>query len=76
MNSNHFEVSDMYRFRLDTPIGFKGDDITSDLCVVTMIGTKDILTMYPVLLSDEFDKEGMSESKELLLKRKQGGIRK
>lgn len=76
MNSNHFEVSDMYRFRLDTPIGFKGDEITNDLCVVTMIGTKDILTMYPVLLSDEFDKEGMSESKELLLKRKQGGIRK
>lgn len=76
MNSNHFEVSDMYRFRLDTPIGFKGDEETCDLCVVTMIGTKDILTMYPVLLSDEFDKEGMSESKELLLKRKQGGIKK
>ena len=76
MNSNHFEFSDMYRFRLDTPIGFKGEEETRDLCVVTMIGTKDILTMYPVLLSDEFDKEGMSESKELLLKRKQGGIRK
>ena len=76
MNSNHFEVSDMYRFRLDTPIGFKVEEETRDLCVVTMIGTKDILTMYPVLLSDEFDKEGMSESKELLLKRKQGGIKK
>lgn len=73
MNSNHFEVSDMYRFRLDTPIGFKGDEITSDLCVVTMIGTKDILTMYPVLLSDEFDKEGLSTSKELMLKRNIGG---
>ncbi|MDD6879337.1 MAG: hypothetical protein PUD59_03790 [bacterium] len=35
MNSNHFEVSDMYRFRLDTPIGYKGDEITSDLCAVT-----------------------------------------
>lgn len=82
MNPNHFEVSDMYRFRLDTPIGFKGDEITSDLCVVTMIGTKDILTIYPVLLSDEFDKEGMSFSKQLLYKRKQvykrkqGGIKK
>ncbi len=75
MNSNHFEVSDMYRFRLDTPIGFKGDKETCDLCVVTMIGTKDILTMYPVLLSDEFDREGMLESKDLLLK-KQGGVRK
>lgn len=76
MNANHFEVSDMYRFRLDTPIGYKGDLITSDICVVTMIGTKDIITMYPVSLSDEFDKEGMSTSKELKLKRLQGGIRK
>lgn len=76
MNSNHFEVSDMYRFRLDTPIGFKGDDITSDICVVTMIGSKDIITMYPVTLSEQFDIEGMSTSKELALKRKQGGIKR
>lgn len=76
MNGNHFEFSDMYRFRLDTPIGYKGDLITSDLCVVTMIGTKDIVTMYPVSLSDEFDKERLATSKELKLKRLQGGIRK
>lgn len=76
MNGNHFEVSDMYRFRLDTPIGYKGDLVTSDLCVVTMIGTKDIITMYPVSLSDEFDKEGLATSKELKLKRLQGGTRK
>lgn len=69
MNANHFEFSDMYRFRLDTPIGFKGDEITSDLCVVTEFGTKEILTMYPVLLSDEFDREGMSTSKQLMIKR-------
>lgn len=73
MNGNHFEVSDMYRFRLDTPIGYKDDEITSDLCVVTMLGTKDILTMYPVSLSDEFDKEGLSTSDELRLKRIRGG---
>ena len=76
MTANHFEVSDMYRFRLDTPIGYKDDLITSDLCVVTIIGTKDIITMYPVSLSDEFDKEGLATSKELKLKRLQGGIRK
>lgn len=76
MNANHFEVSDMYRFRLDTPIGYKGDVITNDLCVVTMIGTKDIITMYPVTLSEEFDKEGMATSKELKLKRLQGGMKK
>ncbi len=75
MNANHFEISDMYRFKLDTPIGFKGDDITSDICVVTMIGTKDIITIYPIKLSEQFDIEGMSTSKELALKRKQGGIK-
>lgn len=75
MNGNHFEVSDMYRFRLDTPIGYKGEFITNDLCVVTMIGTKDIITMYPVSLSDEFDKEGLSTSEQLKLKRLQGGIK-
>lgn len=74
MNANHFELSDMYRFRLDTPIGFKENQITSDLCVVTMIGTKDIVTMYPVQLSDEFDKEGFSINKQITLKRKQGGV--
>lgn len=76
MNSNHFEVSDMYRFRLDTPIGYKGDEITSDLCVVTMIGTKDIITMYPVQLSNEFDNEGFAYDKTIALKRTQGGIKR
>lgn len=73
MNPNHFQLSDMYRFKLDAPIGFKGNEITSDICVVTIIGTKDILTMYPVVLSDQFDKEGMATSKELMLKRSSGG---
>lgn len=75
MNANHFEISDIYRFKLDKPIGYMGDLMTSDLCVVTILGTKDIITMYPVLLSDEFDKENLATSKELKLKRIQGGIK-
>ena len=75
MNGNHFEMSDMYRFRLEKPIGYKGDDITRDLCVTTFLGTKDIITMYPVSLSDEFDKEGYSTSKALQYKREKGRIR-
>ena len=73
MNPNHFEISDMYRFRLDSPIGYKGEEITSDLCVVSTIGTKDIVTMYPVALSEEFDKEGFSTKQFLKAKRLQGG---
>jgi len=65
MNANHFEFSDMYRFRLDSLIGYKGDLDTSDLCVATLIDTKDIITMYPVLLSEEFDIEGLATSEEL-----------
>lgn len=73
LNPNHFEVSDFYRFRLDKPIGYKGKEITRDLCVATIIGSKEIISMYPVLLSSSFDKEGMSTSKQLKLKREQGG---
>ena len=76
MNGNHFEISDMYRFKLNRPIGYKGKLITSDLCVVTTIGTKDIVTMYPVSLSEKFDKEGFSTSEHLKLKRLQGGMKR
>lgn len=76
MNSNHFEISDMYRFRLDTSIGYINDEITSDLCVVTRVGTKDIITMYPVQLSSEFDKEGFTYNKIIALKRAQGGTKR
>lgn len=69
MNPNHFEMSDMYRFKLDNPIGYKGDIITYDLCVSTVLGTKNIISMYPVLLSGDFDKEGMATSDELKRKR-------
>ena len=66
----------MYRFRLDTPIGYKGDEITNDLCVVTMIGTKDIITMYTVQLSSEFDEEGFAHDKSITLKRMQGAVKR
>ena len=76
MNASHFEISDMYKFKLDRPIGCIGGIITNDICATTIIGTENIITLYPVLLSDEFDKEGNCTSKELKLKRLQGGIKK
>lgn len=72
MNPNHFGNSDLYRFRLKEPIGFKEDEVTSDLCVATVLGTKKIITMYPISLSSEYDRECMSFSKELKLKRNGG----
>lgn len=72
VNANYFEFSDMYRFKLDFPIGYKGQNVTNDICVTTIIGTKDIITMYPIILSSEFDKEGFGTSEELKLKRLKG----
>ncbi len=69
MNPNHFELLDMYRFRLDNPIGFKEEKVTSDLCVMTVFNTKKIVTMYPVSLSNQFDRENIIYSKELTKKR-------
>ena len=65
-----------YQICIDLLIGFKRNEITSDICVVIMIENKDINAMYPVSPSDEFDKEGLSTSKEFKLKRLQGGIKR
>ncbi len=51
----------VYRMRLDTPVGFNGGVVTSDIGVTTLLGTKDIITMYPVRLSREFNTENNQE---------------
>ena len=75
MNGNHFEICDIYKFSLDYPIGFKDNEVTYDLCVATLLGTKDIITMYPIILSKDYNKEGLLTSEELKLKRILGGKR-
>ncbi len=75
MNGNHFEICDIYKFSLDYPIGFKEDVAIHDLCVATLLGTKDIITMYPIILSRDYNKEGLLTSEELKLKRILGGKR-
>lgn len=72
VNPNHFEMSDFYCFQMDHVIGYKGDIETKDIALSTILGTDRIITMYPVLLSNEFDSEGYSHSKKLALKRKGG----
>ena len=70
LNPNYFSASDVYRFHLDHPIGYKGKNLTNDLCVVTFMGIKNIVTMFPVSLSSSFDKEGYSTKKDLTLTKK------
>lgn len=74
MNANHFGLVDMYRFKMDRAIGLKGDSKTNDICVVTVLGTERILTMYPVDLSKKFNKEDQLYSKTLMLKRNGNNI--
>ena len=69
LNPNHYEISDIYRFSLDEPIGYKNKQLTNDIAVVTVLDTKCIITMYPVKLSKEFDIENNAKNKELKLKR-------
>lgn len=74
MNPNYFNFTALYKFHLDDPIGFKGDELTNDICVATIIGTNDILTMYPIQLSSQFDIENLNYSQELARKRKRGSF--
>ncbi len=69
LNPNHFEVSDIYRFSLDEPIGYKGNQLTNDIAVVTVLDTKCIITMYPIKLSNEFDIDSNAKNEKLRLKR-------
>ena len=61
MHGNHYGITDMYMLRLLEPIGYKGNELTTDICVTTFLGTKDIVTIHPVSLSDKFDSEGFSK---------------
>lgn len=72
MNPSYCGFNDIYRFRFDYPIGYKGDALTSDITVATIIDTKKIITMYPVQLSPEYNREGFLYDQTISLKRKQG----
>ena len=69
LNPNHFEISDIYRFSLNEPIGYKDNQLTTDIAVATLLDTKTIITMYPVNLSPEFNIEQNANDSALKLKR-------
>ena len=69
LNPCHFEIADIYRFKLNEPIGYKNKSLTNDIAIVTLLNTKKIITMYPVKLSKEFDIEQNALDEKLKLKR-------
>lgn len=62
-----------YNIKLDSPIGFNGSDMITDISVITIPNDTTILTMFPIKLSSDFDKEGLSTNKTLMKKRVLGG---
>lgn len=69
LNPNRFNWEDRYMFHMDKVIGYVDGTLTNGICVDSVFGTDKILTMYPVLLSDEFDREGNGTSERLRRKR-------
>lgn len=69
-NPIYVNKTDFYRLSLPKSIGFKGDDKTKDITVITLLGTKQIITMYPVKFSSKFDSENLNQDKDLQLTRK------
>lgn len=61
-------ITSRYLFSLENSQEYSGG-----MSVETIIGTDEIITMYPIQLSSEFNREGLLESEELLLRRR--GVR-
>lgn len=76
MNPIYNNTSEFYKMRLDFPVGFKERTITSDVCVIALTGTKIILTIYPIALSNKYNVEQFAEDKNLKMKRLKGGTGK
>lgn len=72
MNGNYYSNSEKYIVHTEDPIGRLGLVPIHDICVVTVLGTKEIITMYPTVISDQYDKEGLAYSKALKDQRQKG----
>lgn len=62
-NPQYGVISSLYTFKMEN-IGN-----ANAIQVSTIIGTDEIITMYPVSVSSEFNREGLLENQELLLRR-------
>lgn len=63
-------MADYYRFNTGKVIGTFDGKSTQDINVSTIAGTDKIITMFPIRLSDEFNKEGLLENEELKSRRR------
>ncbi len=69
LNPNFDRNALIYNIKFPHLIGYNMQIPTNSIKVVVALGTNKIITMYPCILSNEFNLEGLKESKELMLKR-------
>ena len=69
LNPNFDRNASVYYVSFPNLIGYSNNETTNSVKVITALGTKKIITMYPAILSSEYNSEGLQESKELSLKR-------
>lgn len=63
INPCFHESSTTYHLNMGEDIGIKNGSPTRSICVVKAINTDRIITMYPIILSKSFDKEGYNLKK-------------
>lgn len=73
INPLHVQLFDHYPVLLDDPIGFVQGELTSALNVITASNTPIILSMYPIIVSNQFDQEGIAKNRYLKLNREWRG---
>lgn len=65
LNANNLHRMDVYCFKTDKPVGYVNRTITNDIKVITILDTKKIVSISPIILSDEYNKEGYINRKKM-----------
>lgn len=64
----YFAQDSMYAIPMETPIGMMDGKISSDIEAVVVFNQEEIITMYPISLSKDFNKEGYCYQKKMGVK--------
>ncbi len=69
INPNYSDMRDKYIVKLDKFIGYVENELTNYICVETILGTKNIINMYPINVSKQFDLDDNVHNNSLKKKR-------
>ena len=70
MNGKYFGIAEEYIFQEKENVGYCGNNVpTNAFNVVTLWNTSHIITMYPIIVSEQFNQEGLLTNETLKQKR-------